>query len=102
MGEQPKGSSSTTSFSIGDGSTCDRHAADSLYRQIAVAATGPPALRVMCLYPASYPLERQRLEQLGQTFAGRCDGATFFVAPAPELEPRPLWHLKVEHGGHRV
>ncbi|CAE8676945.1 unnamed protein product, partial [Polarella glacialis] len=100
------------------GEDCDRHKVDADYlRRAMPVGPSPPkdALvsssrgRVLCLYPACWPMEQARVELVGRTFAARCAGpggsrgrSVFFVAASPEVEQRPSWRLQGQNGGHEV
>lgn len=84
-------------------SSCGRRAADARFLQLAQEGQkqGHPS-RTLCLFPAAWPKEQQRVEVVGRTFARHCSGSIFFVAANPEVERRKMWHLMDVHGGHRV
>ena len=77
---------------------CDPDAADAAYRRRAQAPKAAlPRYRVFCMFPAVYPADEARMEQVGRTFALHCDYGGFFVAD-PALSDQMLWKLGQEHG----
>lgn len=72
---------------------------------IASSAILPPPpdannVRIMCLYPASWPRDSARIESVAKAFATRCDNAKFFVSSSRE-GPKS-WYLAPEHGEYEV
>merc|ERR1711924_244561 len=74
---------------------CNQTATDIEFVKNATSSAAPPHYpRIMCLYPAMYPQEKERIDLVSSTYARHCHGALFFVA---STEVKPLLELRDRH-----